>query len=615
MNKDWHELISQPEYEVMLEEDVWVTMRDGIRLCVDIHRPAVEGKFPALVQLGGFGKDLPKLPTCPEFRGADFLRATGGREGIDISYFVSRGYVLVAADDRGVGKSEGNVYESDAQDGYDLIEWTAEQPWCNGNVGMLGIMGFAIAQNEIAAEQPPHLKAIFPFDGTTDRYRHGNYQGGILNYMLPSQLSTAPRRVRRLPQPLSFKEFGPEEFQEKIRELQNNPDIRCTPFLYLITVCPDIFPRLLDIMLHPYDGPYYHKRSVHPKLKDIKIPAYYGVRWTGWDHNISGPLDAYENASTPREQKKLLAVPSNNYVGMDRPFHEIQDVCLRWCDHWLKGIDTGIMDEPPILIFIQGTNKWRYENEWPLAATQWTKFYLRSGGKLSTDSPGADEKPEVFTSDPWAWPTQGFNQGNPWAKADPVPKIVYETEPLSENAEVIGPLALYWHASIESKGIRARTPKGIKVLEPLTNDTDWYLHVKDIDGDGSERDVAKGWLKASHYELDESKSKPYAPYHPHTRSLPIKPGEVILYASDLRMTSNVFLTGHKIRLEISGQDQAQGQAYHLPHMAEVKHTIHSTRDLPSYLLLPVIPRGYEGAGEPACPPEGPFRTLKHRKTE
>ena len=202
-------------------------------------------------------------------------------------------------------------------------------------------------------------------------------------------------------------------------------------------------------------------------------------------------------------------------------------------------------------------------------------------------------------------------------KADPVPKAIYETDPLSENVEVTGPIALYWYASIESEGIEARSWKAseMEVLKPLKNDTDWYLKVKDIDVDGSERCVAEGWLKASHYELDESRSKPYAPYHPHTRSLPIKPGEVILYASDLRMTSNVFLVGHRIRLEISGQDQVQALWYHLPHMAKVKHTIYNSSDRPSYLLLPVIPKGYKGAGEPEFPPAGPFRIPKYKRED
>ncbi|MEW6439753.1 MAG: CocE/NonD family hydrolase [bacterium] len=614
--RDWHHLISQPRYGVALEEDVRVPMRDGVRLCVDIYRPRGKGRFPALVSYSWYGKDSEKLPTHPRYQPSDYLRGTGGHECGEQSYFVPRGYVQVIPDMRGVGKSEGEISLDWGKDGYDLIEWVARQPWCDGNVGMAGMSAFAMSQYGIAAEQPPHLRAIFPFEGVTDYYRHFYYHGGIFCYLFPLHLwGLTPARSK--PQPASFQEFTEAELRGKVRELQKDPDIRCTPYLYLITTCPQMNPSQFDLLMHPHDGPFYRRMSPSGRLREIRIPSYMGSRWNGWALHLPGDFEAFERIWAPKKNKKMLVVPSDNYGGMDRPFHEVQDVCLRWYDHWLKGLDTGLMDEPPILIFVQGTNTWRYESEWPLKATRWTKFYLREGGRLSTDLPGARERPQVFVSDPWANPSQGFRSADTLAKADPVPRAVYETDPLRESVEVTGPIALYWHASIESEGVRARTWKSseteTEVLKPLTNDTDWYLKLKDIDVDGCERCVAEGWLKASHYELDEGKSRPHAPYHPHTRSLPVEPGRIILFAADLRMTSNVFLTGHRIRLEISGQDQVQALWYHLPHMASVKHTIHSTRARPSCVLLPVIPKGYEGKGEPAHPPAGPFRIPKYRR--
>ncbi|MBI2848127.1 MAG: CocE/NonD family hydrolase [Chloroflexi bacterium] len=617
MSKNWHQLISQPNYEIALDEDVRVPMRDGFRLCVDVYRPKAEGRFPALLSASGFGKDQQKLPTNPGWQNTDDIRGTGGHECGEQWYFVRRGYVQVILDPRGVGKSISDTQQPYGQDEYDLIEWIAQQPWCDGNVGMLGMSSFAGAQYGIAAKQPPHLRAIFPFEAATDPYRHNIYHGGVFNYLFQLNIrNTRQPRWHRTRQSVSLKEFTEQKLQEKVRELQNNPDIRCTPYLYIPTLCHDMNPELFDVMLHPHDGPFYQRMSSYSKFKDIRVPAYLGSRWNGWALHLPGAFDAYEGLATPKEYRKLLIIPSDNYGGMDRPFHEIQDVILRWYDHWLKGLDTGIMDEPPILLFIQGTNQWRFENEWPLKVTQWTKFYLREGGLLSTSQPGINEAPQTFTSNPWAVPTQGFSRANTVAKADPVPKVTYETEPLNRDLEITGPIAFYWHASIESKSIQARSwrgtaDQGLEVIEPLTNDTDWYLKIKDIGVDGAERCVAEGWLKASHYELDESRSKPYAPYHPHSRSLPIRPGEVILYASDIRMTSNVFLKGHRIRLEIAGQDQVQAFMYHLPHMAEVKHVIYSTRGQPSYLLLPVIPKGYGGAGEPAYRPAGPFRIPEH----
>lgn len=612
--KDWHELVSQPQYNIKLEENVWVTMRDGVRLCVDVYRPDGDGKFPALVSWSWYGKDSEKLPTNPEWQMSDYIRGTGGHECGEQWFYVPRGYVQVIPDIRGVGKSEGSFSHDWAKDGYDLIEWIAEQPWCNGNVGMVGMSAFAMSQYIIAAEQPPHLKAIMPFEGITDYYRQFYYNGGVFCYLFPLHLwGLTP--VEHKPQPASLSEFSEEELQTKIKELQNNLDIQCIPYLYLISVCPQMNPIEFDLMMHPHDGPFYQNISAYTRFKDIKIPSYLGARWNGWVLHLPGDFDAYEKIAAPKEQKKMLVVPSDNYGGMDRPFHEVQDVCLRWYDQWLKGNDTGLTDEPPITLFVQGINQWRYEKEWPLEGTEWTRFYLREGGTLSTESPGDNEAPQVFTSEPWANPTQGFRRADVLAKADPVPKVIYETGLLTENIEVTGPIALYWYAAIESKDIKARTwrPEEIELLKPQTNDTDWYLKLFDVDVDGAYRCVAEGWLKASHYELDDSKSTPYAPYHPHTRSLPIKPGEVIFYASDIRMTSNVFLMGHKIRLEISGQDQVQALWYHLPHMAHVTHTIYSTSNQPSYLLLPVIPKGYTGAGEPEHPPVGPFRIAKYTR--
>ena len=264
------------------------------------------------------------------------------------------------------------------------------------------------------------------------------------------------------------------------------------------------------------------------------------------------------------------------------------------------------------MIFIQGINKWRYEYEWPLAATEWTKYYLREKGILSESSPGSDEEPQFFTSDPWANPTQGYQRADTHAPADPIPKAIYETERLEEDTELTGPIALYWHASIESEGIQARTWESprTQILYPLTNDTGWYLKLFDVADDGYNRCVAEGWLKAYHYEIDQEKTKPYSPQHPHIRSLPIEPGQVIPYASDPRMTSNVFKAGHRIRLEIAAQDRVQALWYHPPHMARVKHVIYSTGNRPSYLLLPIIPKGYDGGGEAHYPPEGPFRIMK-----
>jgi len=361
-------------------------------------------------------------------------------------------------------------------------------------------------------------------------------------------------------EPRSKKEFSSEQLEKMLEDLKNKEDIRSYPYMYKLTTHPEPNPLMLDFLLHPYDGPFYWERSAYTKYDRIKVPCYFVTRWNGWVIHLPGVIDGYLNVNVP---KKLMVTVTAWEGGFDRPWHENHDIVLRWYDHWLKGIDTGIMKEPPIRIFMQGINKWRYEEEWPLARTKWTKFYLRQGGFLSEEMPTWNEGQDSFTHIPWLKP------------GEKAPCVKYTTEPLAEDMEVIGPIALYFHASL------------------TTEDANWIVHIEDIAPDGSETVISKGWLKASHRELDESKSKPYKPFHPHTRSLPIAPGRIYEYAIDIRETSNVFKAGHKLQLVIKGQDAPWDDFfifYHVTNMKQTQHTIYHTPEYASYMVLPVIPK-------------------------
>jgi len=280
---------------------------------------------------------------------------------------------------------------------------------------------------------------------------------------------------------------------------------------------------------------------------------------------LPGAFQSYENIKTPKKLRMyttpiLSAYPS--LTGPQRPWHENHDHVLRWYDHWLKGIDTGIMDEPPIQLFVQGVNQWRDEYEWPLARTKWAKYYLQSDARLGQVPPIPGERPDSFINKPWL------------QMAEEVPCVKFTTPPLIEDVEVTGPIALYFHASLN------------------VGDANWMADIKDIGPNGAERMVSKGWLKASHRELDETKSKPYQPFHPHHRSIPVEPGKICEYAMAIMETSNVFRAGHRIQLIIKGQDSRweEGDHYfHLNNMKETKHSIYHCDEYPSYLLLPIIP--------------------------
>ena len=230
----------------------------------------------------------------------------------------------------------------------------------------------------------------------------------------------------------------------------------------------------------------------------------------------------------------------------------------------IKEIDNGIMDEPPIKLFVMGINKWKFEDEWPLARTKWTKFYLWPGGELYPDQVKGSPKPDSFTQ--------------PAPYLDPkVYCLRYSTGPIEENMELTGHIALYLRASID------------------IDDTNWMADLVDVDPKGNRQRLSVGYLKAKFRALDKAKSKPYYPVHPRQDPVPVPPGEVIQYAISMMPTSVVLQKGHSMELIIRNQDDILSRlgtwgTYMLPFMQTVTHNIHFGN---SYLLLPIIPADME----------------------
>ncbi|MFC1868516.1 CocE/NonD family hydrolase [Thermodesulfobacteriota bacterium] len=546
---------SSPMYKVKEEKDVHIKMRDGIRLAADIRRPDAQGKFPALLAMCPYSKEVQSLPLPPQHRGSPLW--FGSLEAGDSEYFVSRGYVHVIADIRGTGYSEGEYWNmfsrKEQEDGYDLVEWLAQQDWCDGNVGMVGISYFAIIQYLVAAQQPPHLKAIFPLDGWGDLYRDIAYHGGMLNaaffrYLWSSEIA-ATGNVSAMEKTISS-----EQLKGLIEEAKSNEDLRINPFLYVILANPQMNPMLFDLMLNPNDGPFYWERSAYTKYDKIKIPVYLGSRWDGFFLHLPGALKGYMGIDTP---KKLIITPRS----YERPWHEYHELVVKWYDYWLKGIDTGIMDEPPIKMFVRGANQWRFENEWPLARTEWTKLYLRSHKRLLREPESYSHEPDCFVHQS---PVITFD----------IHPLEYLSPPMPQDMELTGPIALYLYASID------------------TPDTNWIVTLSDVDMRGLATKLTGGWLKASHRILDEDKSKPWQPCHTFMAPQPVVPGQIHEYAIEITPTSNVFKAGHRLKLEIKSSDfsMENPRFYHLPSSKATLHKIYHDKEHPSHLLVPVIPQ-------------------------
>jgi putative CocE/NonD family hydrolase len=253
----------------------------------------------------------------------------------------------------------------------------------------------------------------------------------------------------------------------------------------------------------------------------------------------------------------------------ERPFHQFHDEMVRWYDHWLKGNDTGMMDEAPVQIWLQGANVWLAESEFPLRGTEYRMFFLRSRNRLLID-------PEPFETS--SAPPDGFYQA-PLHVTDAAGSVSYRTPPFAEDTTMIGPAALHLHASID------------------TEDTNWIVTLNDVSPDGRRSALTTGWLKASHRELDEERSEHGSPRHPHTRAEPVPPGEVIEYVIRVYPIANMFRQGHSLELvikSIEAPSDVSGllppDSIHLNSARATTHKIFRDSEFQSRLVLPVVSR-------------------------
>ena len=549
--------LSPPEHEVLEERDVWLTMRDGVKIAADIFRPRAQGRFPALVSVSAYGKAVQKslerpLPLSPQ-------RGNGGQEAGDTQFWVKRGYVHIIVDVRGSGISEGQYDYMGLQeqlDGCEIIEWAAAQPWCSGKVGMLGMSYFGVMQWLIAMHQPPHLTAIAPYEAFVDRYRHSFYHGGILTdgffHQWWSHVSVPPMR------PLVYRYLSESEIENRRQALLASPEVADSPFLYVTLTYPEKNPILFDLLLQPCDLAYSQERSALRHLHKINIPCFLATRWSAWAIHLPGVLAGWQGLShNPRKKLFLMETPSAH--GPLRPWRDHQDLLLRWYDHWLKGNDTGMMDEPPVTYLIKEANEWHTATDWPLPATQWTKYYLHRDGSLDERSPEPQESFRCFTNDPFLYPGQE------------VPGLSYSTAPLPHDLTIVGPIALYLSAELNQP------------------DATWVITLRDIAPDGKSSVVTKGWLRASHRKLDRERSTPWKPFHVHDEAVPVPCGEVVEYAIDIAEAAMCFRKGHRVALQIRGQDTPAEDPvwYHLCNGTPTDHRVHHEPAHPSFLLLPV----------------------------
>ena len=557
-----------------ISKDVPVSMRDGVILRADVLLPAEPGRFPTLVYRTPYNKE------------------SALRDHKTFEKAVARGYAVVVQDVRGRYASDGefNAYWNEGNDGYDTIEWAARQPWSDGNVGTFGLSYPGAAQWLAAVENPPHLKAMAPaMTFSTPRnffYSGGAFDGSWLDWIW---FNIAPdiRRRKNLPGPKTRTEAATawEQEHQRLQEfllLRELPDLK------------DVAPFYYEWLSHPPADPWWDWAELRDKYDRVHTAV---LNLSGWYDEAYGPDGATTNfnglLATRRGEKdprtRTIIGPwthggQEESRSGERDFGptaaiNYDELILRWMDHYVRGLDNGVDHEKRVRIFVMGENIWRDEDAWPLKRARSESFYLATKsagdrtGSLERSVPEKTYANSTFRSDPakpLTNPYTAYGAHDYRALAGREDDLVFDSEPLPANTEVTGPI----HAEI--------------YLSAGCRDLDLWVGLLDVAPDGTTFNLMSPGLdvlRASY--RNESVQPEYLESESITR-----------LNLDRMLTSNTFLAGHRIRVQISGaffphfsRNLQTGNSEikasrQVPCMVKIFHS----KKHPSRIILPVIPR-------------------------
>ncbi|MDD2763361.1 MAG: CocE/NonD family hydrolase [Opitutaceae bacterium] len=546
--------------------------RDGVTLRADVYRPKADGKFPVLLNRTPYDK-----------RG-------------DVNYLdvvlptVAKGYVCIIQDTRGRYASDGEwapfLYE--AQDGYDTVEWAAALPYANGKVGLFGGSYMGATQLLAAMAAPPHLAGICPVATASNYYGHWAYHNGPFEQLFAQtwcSLLSFNEIVRRV-----SRSVVPADWDMK-RPLAEYPLVE--PGTAASLPSHDYYAAWLA---HPTYDDYWKQCSIEEHYDKITVPALHIAAW--YDLFQDGSIRNYEGikqhggSEAARKNQRLVIIPGG-HAGRGLKLGEVDfsgkvpdlnewELLLRWYDYVLKGIDDGISREKPVKIFVMGRNIWRDEDDWPLARAQSTRYYLHSEGKANTLtgdgrlSPAlpAAEPADKYLYDP-ADPTPTHGGAILGLPAGPLDQrvvearsdvLVYTTPAFQQDTEVTGPVSLEIYVSSS------------------VVDTDFTGKLVDVWPNGFVQNLTDGILRMRYRNSLEKAEL-------------MNPGEIYKLTINLWSTSNVFLAGHKLRLEIASSNFPRFDrnlntglsAAHSSASIAATNVVYHDRDHPSALILPVVP--------------------------
>ncbi len=572
-----HEFPSSPppRNDIRIDNRVAVPMRDGVILYADVFRPVEEGTYPVIVS---------RTPYSTERYPSSYSAAV---------YFARRGYAYVFQDVRGRHESGGRwePFRDDLEDGYDTIEWAAEQPWSNGKVGMEGGSYLGHVQWRAAQARPPHLVAIFPRVASTSIFHDWitvnggwrlafNFGWGPVRQESRIMQNTGPHTMAGGPDGISYAKVV---WHLPLNEMQG-----------LVGRNAQFYR---DWLAHPDYDDYWRSLSVVEHFDRIAVPVhtmggFFDIFAQGTLRGFSGVRE-HGGTEQARNGSHMVIGPWEHGVSStvgDMDWGEAAEVdtnalALRWFDYWLRDIANGLDKEPPVKVFVMGRNEWRYEHEYPIAGTDYRPLYLDSGGsangshgdgRLSWTPPASDSPPDGYSYDPRnPVPSLGgancCGVGTPSGPRDQRPiehrsdVLVYTSDILSEPLEVVGPVKLVLHAASSAV------------------DTDFVAKLADVYPDGRSVNVAEGILRARHREgVDQQ--------------VLMEPGQVYAMEIDMVGTANQFQQGHRVRVHVTSSHFPQfarnlnnGEPFGTSDTPVVaRQTILHTAERPSHIVLPVV---------------------------
>lgn len=516
---------SSPKYDVLLKSNIQIPLPDGTILRGDLYHPKSEESFPLLLAWSPYTKELQNTG----------LPLPINEVGVT-SFLVSRGYCHLIVNARGTGKSGGGRVESfsrlEQKDVADVIEWASQQRWCDGNVGMIGMSYFAAIQYLAAAQRPPHLKAIFPYLGFTDLFRHFVSRGGMFHSDFFATYYTFVGATQRLSIPSMIRHllgylFNRPRLQSGIMRLFFLNRTKMPSRLHLQESWARSFATLAFDEL--YDGEFYQEKSAWPVLARIDIPVCIGTNWGNVGLHMKGAFQAWHGIHAPK--KKLFIGPPDPRW----PWANYHEELLAWYDARLKGIDTGIDDQPAVRYWVQGANAWRTASDWPIPGADKQRFYLATRSESSLEEQVLQKGvPTQETSHSFVAIPRGMLYPKTLDTYE-AQIMRYATQPFEKDTEITGPL----HISL--------------TLSSTAIDTHVIARVSDRSPDGKLQKLSYGWLEASHRKIDEELSRPDEIIHEHKRAEPLIPGTPVILSFSLTPTSNLFKQGHRLILEIGSQ--------------------------------------------------------------